>query len=447
MRLFAFSFKNATVNRWRSITLGFFIFAVSFVMILSNSFILAAKNKVEQVISKGLTGHIQIRSDQSMEGDMVAQYSQGWDALEPLSTKTVGDITQIIEKNFPSVDSTALARKSVFLSKQDKREETMLLGIDPARNSYKDAFLLKEGRYLAPAGNNEILLTEEQANTFKVKVGDTIIITTKNMYGLNSSADLKVVGIGNYIMLSMFSYKACYTDSDVVRKLAGMNEGEATDIILFITGKGEIKTVMKELSQQLTEKGIKNIFTTDERLKSDDLKVKEISFGDKLSESGGVKLSSFDEMGGSFKGISDTISAMLNILVLFLVIIISILIVNLVYMMGIERYREIGTLRAIGFSRPQVIRVFMGEILSITLLSGLLGVLASSCLVILIGMIGISSPIPAFDFIMGKTLSLELDPKSIINIMVIIMGFSFAASFYPAYKACSINPAETIRTV
>lgn len=445
MRLLGLSFKYATVKWWRSLTLGFFIFSVSFVMVISGSFITAARNKVDKVVTNGITGHIQIRSGQTMEGDMAVQYNPGWDALKPIDKETISAVTKIVNEKFSDVKLYPMVRRSAFLTQGDKREETMLLGIAPDFDSYKEAFLLKEGRYLDPEAEDEILLTEEQANSFKVKTGDTISITTKNIYGLNSSVDLKVVGIGNYIMLSLFSYKADYTSENTVTKLAGTSKGEVTDLLLYLQNGDKAKAYVNELAAELKAKGIKYTITANEKLKSEDLEIRDLELDS--TDAGGVMLSSYEEMGVTFKGVSDTMFVLLNFLVAFLLIIVSILIVNLVYMTGLERFREIGTLRAIGFSRFQVIRIFMGEILSVSLISGLVGILSALAIVAVLGMSGVASPIPALDFMMGKTLNLEIDPGSIAVNMAVIIGFSFAASFFPAYKACSVDPAETLRTV
>lgn len=447
MKLANLSFKNATVKWWRSLTLGFFIFSVSIVMILSSSFITAAKNKVEKVVSNGVAGHIEIRSDRSAEGDMVAQYSQGWDALAPVSSRHIESIQGLLDKNYAGVETHLLARQSAFLTADGKREETMLIGMDPGFISYKDAFLLTQGSYLDPARNDQILLTEEQANAFSVKTGDKITITSKNMYGMNSRTELEVTGIGNFIMLSLFSYKACYTSSDAVRRITGMEPDEATDMILFLEDGPGNGSVMNHLADDINDLGIPCSVTKGQKLESGDLKVSDIDFGDSSNEEDGVQLSGCDEMGRTFKGVSDTMFVMLNILIIFLIIIVSILIINLVYMAGLERYREIGTLRAIGFTRAQVIGIFMGEILAVSVLSCLAGVLLSSGVVFTLGMAGVASPIPALDFIMGKTLNLEIDIKSILTNAALIICFSFAASFYPAYRACSIDPAAALRTV
>ncbi|HEX3045953.1 MAG TPA: FtsX-like permease family protein, partial [Bacillota bacterium] len=184
-----------------------------------------------------------------------------------------------------------------------------------------------------------------------------------------------------------------------------------------------------------------------ETLKSSDLKVTEFDIKEDQTEPEKVKISGASEMGLSFKSIGDTMFVMLNILVLFLMIIVSFLIVNLVYLMGLERYREIGTMRALGFSRSQVTRIFIGEILSISLLFGLLGSLLSAGIVYFLGRAGVPSPIPAMDFIMGKSLSLELDPVQIPITLGVITAFSLAAALYPAYQACSVDPAQTLRSI
>lgn len=454
MRLLRLSLKNATIKWWRSLTLGFFIFSVSFVMIFSGAFILAARNKVGKVVTNGITGHVQLRSGETQEGDMVVQYSQGWDALEPIPGETVAILEDLVRRNFKGVETFRLTRQYAYLTGNGKREETLLIGLEPGFDKYREAFLLTQGRYPGPDDKDGILLTEEQANTFRARIGDTVTITTKNAYGLNASIDLKVVGIGNFVMLSLFSYKANYTSGDAVRQLLDMEAGEATDLVVFEgDGKGlggsvdKLRALIQNLAEDLKNSGMKVSLTAEEKTTSEDLQVSDLPFGEEKKKEEGIKISGFDEMGGTFKGISDMMFVLLNLFVLFLFIIVSILIINLVYMTGLERYREIGTLRAIGFSRSQVVRIFMGEILIVSLCSGFLGVLLSSMLVWIVSSLGIASPIPAFDFIMGKTLSLEIDPRSILTNMGILVGFSLAASFYPAYKACSVLPAETIRTV
>jgi ABC-type lipoprotein release transport system permease subunit len=447
MNLIRLSLKNATAKWWRSFTLGFFILAASLVIMISDSMILAIQHKVSNVIQNGLTGRIQIRAAASREADMVEQYNKSWDALKPLGSETIQNILKIVARELPQTTHTVLMRQSAYVNGNGKREETMLIGIETDWRTYREAFLLKSGRYLNATDENGILLTEEQAGNFQVKVGDSLRITTKNRYGLNAEAEVQVVGIGNFIMLSLFSYKANYIPATCVRKLAGFDPGESTDLLLFTGNPEPEPQIIRQLSLALSRQGIGNIISAAERLTSADLKVSDLKFDADEHERQKVKISSHLEMGQIFKSVGDSLLVTLNILTLFMMVIVSILIFNLVYLMGIERYREIGTLRAIGFSRTRVIQIFMGEILSITFLGGLAGILISSGLILFFRRTGIPSPVAAMDFIMGKTLYPELDGVQVATTMAILTGFALLASFYPAYKAAAVDPAQTIRSV
>jgi ABC-type lipoprotein release transport system permease subunit len=444
MRLLALSLKNATVKWWRSLTLGLLIFLISFVMVLFNSFSLSIKSMVENVIIRGITGHIQIRSEKSFEADMVGQNNSGYNMLENISSPVVNSIKSVLQAHYPHVEYSELVRRSAFLKIGNKREQTMLIGMDPSNVRYQEAFLLSSGRYLDPPGNHEILLTEEQAKYFNVGTGDTIHIRMKNRYGSSTYVEMDVVGIGTFTLLSLFSYKACYVDLRDLQELIRLQRDEVTDIILFTPHKEEAGELIREMAASFENAGIETIITEDEKMTGDDLKLKILPhLEEKKKEK--IKISHYGEMGEVFRGVGESIYVLLNILLVFLMIVASFLIVNLVYMMGIERYREIGTLRAIGFSKMILVKIFMTEILSIAFVFGLLGTLTSSIFVIILGRKGIPSPVPALDYIMGRTLFLEINGFQIILTLIIIFGFSFLASFYPAYKACLLKPAETLR--
>ena len=157
-----------------------FIFMVAFVMLFANAFITAAKNKVENVILNGFTGHIQLRSAGSREGDMVVQYTPGWDLLKPVEPGTLHTIREILTQ-YPDVHVTRLCRRAVSLEANGKKQETMLIGIDHGMDSVKEAFLLSEGAYPSLSGNNEILLTKKQASLLVWCWGHSKTVTKKTV--------------------------------------------------------------------------------------------------------------------------------------------------------------------------------------------------------------------------------------------------------------------------
>ncbi len=445
MNISVLSLKSASVNIRRSLTLGFFIFAASFILILSNIFVSTAANKIENVITGGICGHIQLRSANSREQDMAAQYISKWDSLKPIEPALTSAIEKIVTDRYTEADHTKLVRRSAKLNKDGKSQELTLLGLYPGMDTYRDAFLLSEGRYLDPERPDEVLLTEEQAAILGVRTGDIVTAVTKNRYGLNSTCELKVVGIGNFVMLSLFSFNAGYTRYDTVQKLADYAGDEVTDIIVFLPDKAAAGQTIKKLADELKQIGIEYSISKEEKITSEDLKARDITLEDGEADEDGLVLSTFEEMGKTYRAAGETMFIVVNILSAFLIVIISILIFNLVYMTGIERYREIGTLRSVGFSRRQVIYIFMMEIFLISLISSIAGVLFCTGLILIGKWFGIDTPISFLSYIIGKKLILDMDAGIIGANVLMILAFSTIASFIPSYRACSVDPAQAVR--
>jgi putative ABC transport system permease protein len=443
--LIGFTLKNATVVWWRSLTLGAFLFCIALVMVLFDSMSLAVKQRVDNVIVRGLTGHIQIRPEKSAQTDMVEMYNTGWDDIAVLAAPTANAVRRIVEERLPDAVLTPRVRHSVSLFHGAKREQSLVIGVEPGFNGHSDAFLLAEGRYLSPGREREILLTREQANNLKAKVGDTIELVARNIQGLTAELDFRVCGIGDFIMLSLFSYKACFVDISSARLLLGLEPGDATDLITFLPQGDAAVDIGRELSRSCIARGIPAVFQADERLSSNELFAEEGLLPTQKTGPEKIRISTWQDMGKTFRGAADVISAILTLLIVFLMAIVSILIVNLIGLMGIERNKEIGTLRAIGYPKNLVIRLFMGEIMAVSALSAIAGALVGVALVLTLGRTGIPSPVPALDFIMGKTLYPRLSGGQVASILGIILAFSFGASLLPALRACSLKPADTLR--
>jgi putative ABC transport system permease protein len=157
-----------------------------------------------------------------------------------------------------------------------------------------------------------------------------------------------------------------------------------------------------------------------------------------------IRISTWQDMGKTFRGIGEAIFLLLAALVVTLLLIVSILIGNLVTLMGIERYREIGTLRAVGFGRRLVTRLFMGEIMGVTAVFAAAGAAAGAALVLLLGRAGLRPPVSALEFVMGKSLHPVLSLAWVAGLLAAVEAFAFAASFLPARRACALPPAEAM---
>jgi putative ABC transport system permease protein len=376
-------------------------------------------------------------------------------------------VGRIVEGRLPKALWIPRVRRSVSLFNGTRREKTMMIGAPAGSIDTAESFLLASGRPLSGAevrgetrgntvarkeirGNTaarEVLLTQEQARNLKVVVGDRVTIVSKNREGRNTALDFTVAGIGDFVMLSLFSYKACFVDIDSARELVGLQPGEATDIIITLEKKEAALGIARELARECEAYGIPSVVQADERFLSEDLSSEEGLLPSQKKKPEKIRFSTWQDMGKTFRGIGEAIFLMLAALAVVLLLIVSILIGNLVTLMGIERFRDIGTLRGLGFDRGMVTRLFMGEILGITGVSAAAGAAIGSGLVFLLGRAGLHPPVPALEFIMGKALRPILSPGWVAGLPVAVAVFAFAASSFPARRACAVAPAEAMRDI
>ncbi|MTI96794.1 MAG: ABC transporter permease [Firmicutes bacterium] len=322
-----------------------------------------------------------------------------WGDLHFLSPDQVANAEQALSEH--NLQTVPRVRVNVALQHELDQGFAMLIGLEPSSNQYQQAVSLDSGAYVARAG--EIVLSSLLAESLDVGVGDQIEAATEH-----TTLPLTVVGVGDVDLLSLFGFAAVYSDIESARQLAGLAPETATDIIGFATTDNA--GVVADLQAKLS----------------------------------GFTVSHWEDMGGFVKGGLSMYRAMFILFILVMMVIISILIINLIFMMGIERQQEIGTLRAIGYSKLQVVRIFLAEIISIAALACALGLAAGSALVLALSRVTIEAG-PPIDFILGREFTIRYDISLIYPVAAVILIFTLVAALWPAWKASSLDPAETLK--
>jgi putative ABC transport system permease protein len=104
-----------------------------------------------------------------------------------------------------------------------------------------------------------------------------------------------------------------------------------------------------------------------------------------------------------------------------------------------QRRREIGTLRALGFSRLSVMASFLFEAVVLAFFGGLLGIAAT------IPMSAVKLSLVNFATFSEVVFSFDLSPNVIITALIFGCGMGVLGGFFPAYRAARVSAIEAMR--
>ena len=104
-----------------------------------------------------------------------------------------------------------------------------------------------------------------------------------------------------------------------------------------------------------------------------------------------------------------------------------------------SRTSEIGTLRALGFSRSAILTAFLGESLLLGLAGGIIGVAAASV------MQAFSISTTNFQTFAEIAFSFALTPKIVVVSLVFSLAMGFVGGFLPAARAARLQIVDALR--
>ena len=295
-----------------------------------------------------------------------------------------------------------------------------------------------EGGYKGLAGSDAILVSRQIADRFGLRAGDEVTLTLVNTAGFLDSTQLVVRGI--FKDASIFGYYNCYMDRERLRRLMGHPEGSCGAMGFYFSGSENAKDTVKRMNEALVTAGFSAFPKLDERSDIDAV------WNDTWE---GVRMGVLPVEKYIDAKVMDLIHAVQIVSYLFLVLILVVILVgmrNTTQIMTRRRFKEIGTIRALGMTEGGATRMVLAEALTVAGLGFLIGL--ASATVILLGL----QQIP-FDWSDGFDIFLRQGHISwrlslpFLGINALALGLMTAAGALPAArKAAHISPAAAIAT-
>jgi ABC-type antimicrobial peptide transport system permease subunit len=128
-------------------------------------------------------------------------------------------------------------------------------------------------------------------------------------------------------------------------------------------------------------------------------------------------------------------TAMINAVSLLAIMVGGVGVLNTMLMAVIERTREIGVLRALGWKRRSILALIMREALLLGVLGGAAGILVA------IGLVGLLEAAP----MIGEIITFQWSVPTVVRAVGVAASLGTLGGLYPAYRAARMQPVEALR--
>ena len=278
-----------------------------------------------------------------------------------------------------------------------------------------DDLKIESGTYLSPADKHEVLLEKSFAEYHNLKPGDVILLD-----GITGEIKFTVSGIvtspeyifpaksKNEFFVSPDTWGVIFVPNSVLPELVG--SADINEFCVIVNEGADVNTVIQSFEEKLTPYGVLRTITRDEQPSNAGLKLDLQEFGE--------------------------IAEIFPVLFLFVGAMTTFILISRI----IQRQRsQLGLMRAIGYSRRQVLWHYLSFALIIGVIGSAAGIVAGYLLAetitdLYIGMLGLPYKITAIHWI-------AMEEGLFIGILACLI-----AGIFPALAASRLRPAEAMRT-
>ncbi len=437
------AFRNLLAARGRSLLLGSAIGIVTAMLVLLLSLAGGIEDNLVRSATTLSAGHVSVAGFYKAKPSDASPLVTGADEIEAILRAETPGLDYIVrrQRGWGKLISPE-GSVQVGLSGIDYDAEQRMLGqleLAPERDYLPDGGDATPGDFTKMKDQGSILLFVAQAKKLGVRVGDVVTMQTETQGGQTNTIDLQVCCVARDVgLLSSF---AVFADSRDLRQLYRLNDDTTGAFWVYLDDIDDAEDVMNHYREVFAAKGYRVMdhvpapfFFKFDGVSGEDWTGQKLDFtiwSDEVSFLLWV-LTAFDALTWSLS--------------LILLAIIAMGIMNALYNAVRERTTELGTLRAIGMGRWQVLGMVLTEALLLGLFATTAGAVVGSVAALVLDALAIDVGVDAMQVILlADTFHFVVRPVSVGTAVLLLTGLTGLAALWPAARAASLRPVVAMQ--
>lgn len=352
------------------------------------------------------------------------------------------EVEEVVRREVPEL--TYIASRGRGWAKVVSETGSVLIGLGGVDINQEQGLMktlrVKEGRLEDLAKPGSIMLFEEQAATLNVRVGDALTISAPTPRGTNNTVDVNVVAIVKGMgMMSQFS---CFMNEASLRALYQLKDDTTGALQVYLPNSDLefVKKIQDRLRDALTRAGY--------QLMAEDPRAFFFKFENVSREPWVGQRLDLTTWQDEVSFVSWTVQLMKATSFFLGGLLLCVIGVGIMIVMWIsirERTREIGTLRAIGMQRREVLAMFLMEGFLLGLLATVGGAVLGVALSVTLDAAHITLPVGVQFVLLSDTLSVLPTVGWVFTTVSFITSVVTFISFIPAFIAAQLKPVSAMQ--
>lgn len=442
VQFFIMAFRNIMLAKRRTILLGVSLALVSSLFIFLRSLTQGITDRMIENATTLSAGHINVGGFYKFRSKSAAPLLEERTKVRNLVVQALPE-AKIIDRQrgwgriIGPASSINVGMSGINVEEEDKFFSTIQLADESEykENGTKKIF----GNFSDIRKKNTAIIFVSQAKKLGVGVGDTITAITEASGGQTNSVDLTVIAIAKD--LGMLSNWNLFVPRQTVLDLYDLKEDSTGVIMVYLKDITKAEKGMALLHDVFTREGYRIMahdpnpffFKFDKVMGEDWL-------GQKLD------LTLWKDEISFVLWVQTALDIITFIIISILSFIIATGIANAMWMSVRERIKEIGTMRAMGAERWQVLLLFLLEGFLLNLLFVGTASLVTSAAIWGLNVLKIPIQVEGLKFfLMSDYLSFSLSPSQIFKTMFLFCVVSMLGTFFPAMRAAKMQAGDALR--